>query len=148
MKTTPTNPTPPDGYALCASRTCPKRSDCLHARVAVDRLTQERVAIFINPHHPEYREGEECVHFRQSTPEHYARGFRRGLSELSATNYTACTRHLIAVTSKSRFYRMRSGETPLTPAEQEEILSILRAFGYRGGAEEAFDAYEKRYTWY
>lgn len=99
----------------------------------------------INAHHPDYREGTACTLYRPDTPERYARGFARAMGELSRTNYDACTGHMIGRCSKTQFYRLKRGDLPLSPREQQEVEEILRAFGYEG--DEPFDRYEMRYTW-
>lgn len=115
--------------------------------VAKQQLTEEPVTIVINPYHPDYREGEACNYYRSTKPERYARGFKSGLSELPVKSYSTCTRHLIALSSKSQYYRQRSGEEPLSPEKQQEILYILRHYGYQGKDTDAFDTYEERYSW-
>lgn len=147
MKSGPTNPTPPVGYPICTSETCPRRSHCLRSQIAERLLSEQAVIPVINPHHPDYHEGDDCPYYRPASPERYARGFKRGLSGIPSGSYTPCTRHLMALTSKSRFYRQRSGEEPISPEWQEQVLAILRSYGYRGEAEEAFDRYEERYSW-
>lgn len=145
MMNTCVNPKPPMGYPLCLSATCGLRTECLHALIAEAALQREPVTVQINPHHPEYKEGEACQSFRSATPETYARGFRKIMNDLTKRNYTACTRHLIGQHSSSQFYKMRSGKIPLAPQEQQELLELFRAYGYRG--DSTFDSYEKRLTW-
>ena len=139
------NSKPPMGYAVCLSETCPLREKCLRALLGEEiRHTAETMNL-VNPQHPNYREGAECVHFRSSEPEKYARGFSRAMSELSKRNYSALSERLRAETSKTQFYRMKKGEIALSPREQAEIIALLRAYGYTG--DDPFDSYEERLTW-
>lgn len=139
------NPTLPAGYPVRTTESCTLRAHCLHALVAPELLRTSLVYPQINAHHPDYREGTACALYRPDTPERYARGFARAMSELSRRNYDACTDHMIGRSSKTQFYRLKRGELPLSPREQQEVAEILRAYGYEG--DEPFDSYEMRYTW-
>lgn len=139
------NPTLPAGYPVCTSESCSLRTHCLHALVAPEVLRTSRVYPQINAHHPDYREGTACTLYRSDTPEWYARGFALAMSELSRSKYDACTAYMIGRSSKTQFYRLKGGDLPLSPREQQEVTVTLRAYGYEG--DEPFDRYETRYTW-
>ncbi len=145
MTTETVNATPPAEYPVCISRSCAQRTHCLHARIASEVCSTARIYPLINPHHPSHQEGVTCDLYRSAEPERYARGFTQAMSELSQRNYIACTNYMIGRSSKSQFYRLKRGDLPLSPSEQEEMLDILRAYGYEG--DSPFDDYEMRYTW-
>lgn len=145
MNLTIKNQNPPSGYPLCTSSTCNLRNQCLRARVAEKQLQLSPITIQINSLYPKYEEGYECTFYRSTTPARYARGFRKALNSLSKTNYTECIKELIAHTSRSQFYRLRSGEIPISPETQIQLLKILQYYGYKGN--EPFDSYEYRFIW-
>lgn len=140
------NATPPSGYPICRSKSCPKQANCLHAVIAQRLLETEPIYTEINPHHPTYKEGDRCPHYRSARPQRYARGFLKALRTLSQSNYVACTNRLIAQRTKTHFYRIRRGDIALSPEEQRELVETLRSYGYEG--ETPFDSYEDRITWY
>ena len=145
MKEIATNNTPPMGYPICTSESCTQRTHCLHALIAAETISSEQVYPIINAKHPSYQEGEECRLYRSDKPERYARGFEKAMRDLSHRNYTALTNYLSRQHSKTHFYRLKKGDVPLDPREQEEMLTLLQNYGYQGDAP--FDRYEMRYTW-
>ena len=44
-----------------------------------------------------------------------------------------------------RYYQKRKGETLLSPAEQQEVITLAKKLGLR--QEEYFDAYVEEYNW-
>ncbi len=147
MLSTARNTTPPDLYSICTSETCPKRNNCLRALIAPEALKEKQFYMQINRSHPSHREGEGCKFFQSEQPERYAFGFSKAMNSLSHTNYDACTRYLTSRFSKSTFYRKKGGRLPISPAEQEELRSVLLDYGYNGDMEAIFDRYELLITW-
>ncbi|MDY3884466.1 DUF6078 family protein [Porphyromonas somerae] len=139
------NPNPPDNYAICHSESCSLRGHCLHAQVAQRVISEAPTYLVINSAHPSYREGADCSYYRPDAPELYARGFAKGMNELSRKNYDYCTQHLLRCYSKPQYYRLKRGDRPLSPEEQSGVLEVLHHYGYEG--ESPFDEMEWRYTW-
>lgn len=136
----------PADYPACTSESCSHRTHCLHALIAPEALRTASIYPMINLHYPNFREGSACEHFRSAEPEQYAGGFARAMNELSRSNYVSCTNYMIGCYSKTQFYRLKRGDILLAPKAQQEILHILRSYGYEG--EDPFEHYESRYTWY
>ncbi len=146
MKREIVNEQVPSGYPICTSKSCNERAHCLHSYFAPEVLREARTFTMINQQHPNYQEGKACELYCSNKPERYARGLTKAMGEMSHNNYVAFTNYLIAKHTKTQFYRIKRGDIPLSPAEQAELLELLRTYGCTG--EEPFDSYEMRYTWY
>lgn len=145
MKKKIVNTNPPSFYPVCHSDSCPQRGSCLHAQIASEIVGELPIYVVINPAHSSYQEGANCSYYRSNTPELYAKGFTKGMNELTHQNYNYCTKYMTRYYSKSYFYRIKNGKVLLSPKGQEEVLGILRDHGYEG--ESPFDQFEWRYTW-
>lgn len=136
----------PANFPACLAQECRAEEKCLYGIVAKQVTEGQEVIIALNPIRVMPAKGEKCPHYLSSDPVRIAWGFQNALDELSKNNYSACTAQLIDRTSKSRFYRMRRGEVPLTPAEQEMVGTILKKFGYPR-PEVIFDRYDYQILW-
>ena len=140
-----TNSKPPIGFAACTSESCLLREKCLRALLADELFPKAETMTVINARHSDYREGNECRFFRPVQTKRFAKGFTRAMKTLTRDNYNALTRKMVAMSSKTRFYRQKRGDTLLSPDEQAEVLALLRAYGYKGDAP--FDVYEELLVW-
>ena len=75
----------------------------------------------------------------------YAKGFLGILENLTAKQVRLFAQRLISNSSRRTYYRVRSGERALSPAEQESILNVLKECGIT--APMKFDSYYYDYLW-
>lgn len=76
---------------------------------------------------------------------HYAKGFVRTTEALAVSASGTFRYGLIGRWGIRRYYQKRKGETLLSPAEQQEVITLAKKLGLR--QEEYFDAYVEEYNW-
>ena len=75
----------------------------------------------------------------------YAKGFLVILENLTAKQTHFFINRVISNSSRRTYYRVRNGERALSPAEQQNIINILKECGVTFSIE--FDSYFEDYYW-
>ena len=88
----------------------------------------------ISPRHLASLKGT-CPYYRPNKKVRYAAGFVSLLESLPLM------RHF----SRRTYYRVRKGERPLSPSEQQVVLNALKRCGVK--EPKGFDAYFEEYDW-
>lgn len=134
----------PHDYILCLNQQCPKASTCLRQLVEQEITNETEYYVVINQKHPKMLEGE-CPHYRCSKKVSFAKGFMKIMANLTKTQTSKIVPLLINHFSQRTYYRIRKGERLIFPAEQQEIIRILKMCGVAEPIE--FDAYVEDYEW-
>lgn len=134
----------PFQFGLCAAADCPHGETCLR-RLAYDHVPAD--VIFPPTLHPGTIRAMagKCKYYRSSKKLRYAKGFVR-TTEALAVNMSGKFRYtLIGRWGIRRYYQKRKGETLLSPAEQEEVITLARQLNLY--LKDHFDAYVEEYDW-
>lgn len=134
----------PNNFLWCIDRQCPKSETCLRQmaeRLAPTSLVQYSI---INPKHIASL-GSECPYYCPNTKVQYAKGFLGILENLTAKQARFFAQRIISNSSRRTYYRVRSGERPLSPAEQESIQNVLKEC--EATVPMKFDSYYYDYFW-
>lgn len=119
----------PQSFPLCNRENCPQAAQCLR-RLAWDGITPDvewPILFIVNPLHT--ATDGHCPSFKLAQPVIMARGFRNMLSQMPHGKVGTVASLLSASHSQRTYYKMRNGERPLTPAEQEEVVAVLTKCG-------------------
>ena len=134
----------PNNFLWCINRQCSKAETCL--RQLAERLSPEELisCSTINPKHlAKFK--NECPYFCSNKQVRYARGFLGILENLTAKQTHFFINRVISNSSRRTYYRVRNGERALSPAEQQNIINILKECGVTFSIE--FDSYFEDYYW-
>ena len=134
----------PNNFLWCINRQCSKAETCL--RQLAERLSPEELisCSAINPKHlAKFK--NECPYFCSNKQVRYARGFLGILENLTAKQTHFFINRVISNSSRRTYYRVRNGERALSPAEQQNIINILKECGVTFSIE--FDSYFEDYYW-
>lgn len=134
----------PYQYSICLNRQCPKANTCL--RQLTEQSVPENVEhwTIISPKYLASLKGA-CPHYRSSRKVRYAKGFIGLLENLPHKQMQTVILHLMSYLGRRTYYRSRKGERLLSPAEQRQVLNILKNCGVATPQE--FDAYVEDYDW-
>ena len=134
----------PNNFLWCINRQCSKAETCL--RQLAERLSPEELisCSAINPKHlAKFK--NECPYFCSNKQVRYARGFLGILENLTSKQTHCFINRVISNSSRRTYYRVRNGERALSPAEQQNIINILKECGVTFSIE--FDSYFEDYYW-
>lgn len=134
----------PHQYPLCLNRQCPKAATCLRQIVERNIPSSTVYCNILNPSHLTSLDGD-CPYYRSNTKVRYAQGFIEILEHLPYKQMQSAVSALSAFFNRRTYYRVRKGERPLSPTEQEHIIAILRKCGATNIGK--FDAYFEDYDW-
>lgn len=134
----------PHDYPLCLNRQCPKASTCLRQLVEQEVADDVRFWTVISPKHLATLSGD-CPYYRSSAKVRFAKGFMNILNNMPHKQMTEAIYLLINHFSQRTYYRIRKGERLLKPAEQKEVMNILRNCGVTGNPD--FDSYVEAIEW-
>lgn len=134
----------PQSFPLCNRENCPQAAQCLR-RMAWDGIedTECPTLFIVNPLLT--ATDGHCPSFHQAQTVKIARGFRNALAKMPHGGVSKVAGALSSVYGERAYYKMRRGDRPLTPLEQEQITATLKRFG----AQEpiVFDSYNEDYVW-
>lgn len=135
----------PSDYPLCLNSGCPHADTCL--RQLVVQSIPENIPhwVIVSPSYLATLEGEDCPFYRSAAKARFAKGCVRLLENLPYKQMQAVISQLISCFSQRTYYRIRKGERLLSPAEQQQVLDILKKCGVDHPQE--FDAYVEQYDW-
>lgn len=134
----------PHDYPSCLNHECPRAATCLRQIVVQEVDESSKFLIVINPKHLAALEGE-CPYYRSSAKVTFAKGFINMLDGMPHKQRQSAIRLLTDRFSQRTYYRIRKGERLLSPAEQQEVLAIMKSCGYNGTP--IFDAYTEDFLW-
>lgn len=134
----------PNNFLWCIDRQCPKAGTCL--RQMAERLAPASIVQYsiVSPKHIAGL-GSECPYYCPHTKVRHAKGFLGILENLTAKQARFFAQRIISNSSRRTYYRVRSGERPLSPAEQESIQNVLKECGVTVPMK--FDSYYYDYSW-
>ena len=87
-----------------------------------------------------------CPYYRPNKKVRYAAGFVSLLESLPHKQMLSVIPGLMRHFSRRTYYRVRKGERPLSPSEQQVVLNALKRCGVKEPKD--FDAYFEEYDWY
>lgn len=131
-------------YVVCFSSECPLHEHCLRWHVGQVHSDSVRLQTVVNPHYPKHC-NDHCDYFRNDTPVRVGIGMVNFYHDMPHYQELAIKKHIIQHFCRTRYYRMRGGEIPITPDDQELIARICRYHGWN--AEPRYDRYEEQYLW-
>lgn len=134
----------PNNFSWCINSQCPKADTCLRRLAEKCAPTNIKSYTVLSLRHLAGLKGE-CPYYCSDTKVRYAKGFIGILENLTARQTRFFVARIISNSSRRTFYRIRSGERPLAPWEQQSILNILKECGVTCPVE--FDAYFEDYYW-
>ena len=134
----------PYQYSMCLNQLCPKANTCL--RQLAEQSVPEKVQhwTIISPKCLAAVQGD-CPYYRSNTKVRYAKGFIGILESLPHKQMESVIIHLMSFFSRRTYYRVRKGERLLSPAEQQQVLNILKYCGVTQPPK--FDEYIEAYDW-
>ena len=132
------------GYIICLSSDCPLRERCLRWQVGQLPDEQPRLLTIVNTLHAE-NNNSNCAYYRDVKPVRVAIGMVHFFYDMPHHTELAIKDSIIRHFTRTRFYKMRKGDVPITPDDQTVITSICRKHGWT--ASPAYDRYEERYLW-
>lgn len=134
----------PHQYTACLHQQCPQADTCLRRLVAICMPDDIADWSFIPPRYLAAQQGS-CPHYRPRKRVRYARGFIKTLNKLPHKQMQEIVYLLTHYFNRRTYYRVRKGERPLSPSEQQGIRDLLK----RHGVEEPwkFDDYFDTYDW-
>lgn len=135
----------PESFGKCLMENCTAAGQCLRYLAARAVMKREKSLRVISPAFARPADGENCPFYRSAGPVRMARGFKRALGTIPSSSLKAALWELRSQYSKTVYYRMRNGETPLNAREQELIAKILTRYG--APQPIAFDSYEEIIPW-
>lgn len=133
----------PASYKRCFLTNCPRRNECLRAKVTDHVAKGEKWGPAVYP--AALGEDGSCGFFRTGEPIVMAWGF----GKLYYNTFGRDEKYLRSAIkaylgSETSYYRVNRGEKLLTPEQQEHILHIFRKRGYTEGVE--FEHYVRTYN--
>lgn len=134
----------PYRYTLCLERQCAKAETCL--RQVAERNAPNDISCWqiLRPAHLASLK-DTCPYYRSTQKLRYAKGFVNLLDNLPGKQARKVINDLMNQFSRRTYYRMRSGERLLTPAEQQLVYAILKRCGVVDTPK--FDAYLEDFDW-
>ena len=134
----------PYQYSMCLNRQYPKADRCL--RQLAEQSIPEKVEhwTIISPKRLTTTKGD-CPYYRSNIKASYAKGFIGILESLPHKQMENVIIHLMSFFSRRTYYRVRKGERLLSPAEQQQVLNVLKYCGVLQPPK--FDEYIEAYDW-
>lgn len=134
----------PNNFLWCINGQCPQAGSCLRRLAEKCAPANTKSYSVLSLKHLASLKGE-CPYYCSDTKVRYARGFLGILENLIPGQTAFLKARIINNTSRRTFYRVRSGERPLSPVEQQSIRNILKECGVTFPVE--FDDYFEDYYW-
>ena len=134
----------PYRFSLCSNRQCPRAKTCLRQIVEQNAPDNIEQWTFLFPRLTENQK-EDCPHYSSCQKVRYAKGFIGMLDSLPYNQMLNAIGRLSSHFSRRTYYRVRKGERLLSPAEQREVIAIIKQCGVEQLSD--FDAYSEEYNW-
>lgn len=133
----------PENYEVCLHYDCSLASTCLHQIAYKKLISTQRTLRILNP--TMCNKDKNCDFYRDSSPVIYARGFKSFQNKMYPDQYRTFMSLLINVFGRNPYFERRRGVTPLSPREQEIVLSALKKAGVTEDIK--FESYEENINW-
>lgn len=133
-----------DGYIVCYASKCPLHSHCLRWQMGQLETTSQRLLTVVNPHHAE-NANKRCVYYRSDQPVSIAFGMLHFFREMPHYKELAIKHDIMAYFTRTRYYRMRRAEIPISPDDQQVIADICRRHDWT--VAPVYDRYEEQILW-
>ena len=133
-----------DNYIVCFSTACPIHAHCLRWRVGQIESDTVRQQTVVNPHHPDNCNAH-CKFYRDDRPARVGIGMVGFFHDMPHHLELSIKSDIIRCFTRTRYYRMRKGTIPVSPADQTLIAGICRQHGWT--AEPRYDSYQEQYLW-
>jgi len=133
-----------DGYIVCYASKCPLHSHCLRWQMGQLETTDQRLFYVVNPHHADNGHSH-CLYYRSDQPVRIAYGMLRFFREMPHYKELAIKHDIMLHFTRTRFYRMRRSDIPITPDDQQVIAAICLRHGWT--AEPVYDRYDEQILW-
>ena len=134
----------PPRYEVCLHANCSKADVCLHQIAYQKLLSAQTFLHLINP--KQCKKKGHCPFYRNCTPMRFARGFKGFQKHMYPDQYAEFSSMLKSKFGRNPYFERRKGIRPLSPAEQDMILNVLKRVGVEEKLE--FDAYGDEINWY
>ena len=134
----------PKKYALCINAQCPKSATCLRYIAVQYMPPTEKLWSILSPIYINSLQND-CPYYSRNRKVRFARGLLGILKKLNIEQLSIFSNQIIETSSRRTYYRIRCGERPISPEEQQSLLNVLRQCGVTETLE--FDSYYEDYQW-
>jgi hypothetical protein len=134
----------PEHFSGCIHSDCPMAAACLRQVAYSTMMEDEDFLRMVNPRHCSM--DKDCKFYRDAAPARYAKGFTNFQKKMFPEQYRDFMSTLIVHFGRSAYFERRSGETLLSPTEQEIVLDALHQVGVKEDFK--FDDYVELYNWF
>lgn len=131
----------PSSFVHCFNSDCPMGDRCLRRQAAQEVPAERKAVACVNPMYYQNLQGQPCDLYLEKKLKLYARGFKKILASIPYAQSKSVQLSLRSHFGQAMYYRIRSGERPISPKEQEQIRYYFRQAGVNVPVE--FDAYEE-----
>ena len=131
-------------YHLCYIDQCPLHDQCLRWILGQYTNPMPYVCLSINPYHPKTGT-KDCEMFRHSERVLMKRGMTRMFIDMPTRMERNIRNQLIGMWGRKRYFEMRRGDRPITPAQQQDITDVCQFYGWTGPI--VYDGEEEGWQW-
>jgi hypothetical protein len=134
----------PTHFAYCPKSDCPKAKECLHHLACEQLSPNTKQVLCVNPIIAQQANEHGCSEWCEAKTVRMARGFIKALGTVPAAKVQEVAGRLIATFNRPYYYKMRKGEMPISPEQQQLINKVIADAG--GKIPVKFDNYEDGYV--
>lgn len=116
-------------YVLCYVSTCPRKEHCLHWLVGQAASDGVPYITTVNPLRKDVVAGT-CADYRSDAKRMMARGMLNFYENIPEAKAKAIRSALIQHFTRTKYFKLRNGTTPITPEDRQDITTICRACGW------------------
>lgn len=131
-------------YLVCFLDHCPLHDHCLRWLAGCHADTAPVSHVAVNPHHPQAG-STSCVAYRPAVQTVMKRGMTSFYHDMPSYMERDIRNHLIQLFTRTRYFKMRRGDLPVTPAEQQQIAAVCHEHGWTGPLR--YDSEQKEWMW-
>ena len=134
-----------NGYTVCFAAQCPLKGQCLRYLTGEQMPDDKCYYSCVNPRSQNVGT-DKCPLFRKAKKVRFAKGMMNIFNDSMPKRLEPYVRgQIIARHCRTYYYEYRNGERLISPAIQQEILSLFREAGWN--EEVRFDSYVEDYEW-
>ena len=134
----------PSWYVLCTNGLCPLQSSCLRYIAGSYAPESMEVATCVMP---KIQKGRDCRLYDKRTVVVYAAGFTHLYDRVMKMDYTTMRKTITQYLHGTKlYYEYMRGDRPLSPEQQQWIISYVKSCGYDWEVE--FDRYYEGYAFH
>ena len=120
----------PSTFPLCFNSSCPRKATCLRYVAGAQLPDTKLYALSVLPR--ALQPNGTCPMYRDSTPIKGAYGFSTLFSNVRKKDVSNIRAKMMEILgSQTGYYRYNNGTRLLLPAQQEQILTLFREYGYQ-----------------